>query len=494
MSSRSIAIMGKKRWQKEAYTGGHKIGPAVGPEAFLIGEGPVLHGGLDIHELYEQAVQSPQGEVDALLKFFRQYVGPQVAEHLREDFCGTALVAATWCKRDVRRTATAIDNDPGVLQWGLAHNILAHDLTQRVCLLENNVLAPDAEAKFVDASIGGQHQAAGGPLPDSLHHLAAIKFASPVASGADLEGTLQGATAGAAGSRSHSISATRAGELPHDRCISELGLDRDGKEVEGQVVPEPLHQERPGQSFLRAPDVSTYDGKHRNTCSADFGDHVEPMIEHYCQASQTVEGSEGEHAEAVSAEADLPGVHLLAAKPCDVVCALNYCICLLHTVHDLRHYLKKARAAIGTGGGIFVADLLGGSSAEASTNVVRRNQVTGAEYQWEQTGFDPVTRRLHAYLSLRHRTSRRTVRRAFHYHWRLWTLPEVRDLLLSAGFADVKVWLRPLEVATSASPSEEPNSGATESLSYGFVEYTPGRDMQCYEGGWSAYVIGVVSN
>lgn len=30
------------------------------------------------------------------------------------------------------------------------------------------------------------------------------------------------------------------------------------------------------------------------------------------------------------------------------------------------------------------------------------------------------------------------LRRAFRYHWRLWTLPELREMLLAAGFDDVR--------------------------------------------------------
>ena len=31
------------------------------------------------------------------------------------------------------------------------------------------------------------------------------------------------------------------------------------------------------------------------------------------------------------------------------------------------------------------------------------------------------------------------LRRAFRYHWRLWTLPEVREMLTAAGFDDVRL-------------------------------------------------------
>ena len=35
-------------------------------------------------------------------------------------------------------------------------------------------------------------------------------------------------------------------------------------------------------------------------------------------------------------------------------------------------------------------------------------------------------------------SGRQVLRRAFRYHWRLWTLPELREMLLVAGFDDVR--------------------------------------------------------
>ena len=36
---------------------------------------------------------------------------------LREDFCGTAQLSATWIQRDVLREANAIDIDADVVAW-----------------------------------------------------------------------------------------------------------------------------------------------------------------------------------------------------------------------------------------------------------------------------------------------------------------------------------------------------------------------------------------
>src|SRR5690625_5531810 len=44
---------------------------------------------------------------------------------MREDFCGTALVSTTWVESRKDRTATGVDIDPEVLQWGIDNN-MAH--------------------------------------------------------------------------------------------------------------------------------------------------------------------------------------------------------------------------------------------------------------------------------------------------------------------------------------------------------------------------------
>ena len=38
------------------------------------------------------------------------------------------------------------------------------------------------------------------------------------------------------------------------------------------------------------------------------------------------------------------------------------------------------------------------------------------------------------------------LRRAFQYNWRLWTIPELREMLVAAGFSQTYVWLRSMKV------------------------------------------------
>ena len=68
----------------------------------------------DRHALYQQAVNAPDSCIDFILDVYRDMRGRQ-PRVLREDFCGTALLTATWVKRGDDRSAIGIDIDPKVL-------------------------------------------------------------------------------------------------------------------------------------------------------------------------------------------------------------------------------------------------------------------------------------------------------------------------------------------------------------------------------------------
>lgn len=63
------------------------------------------------YDLYEAAVQCPEFEVDFCDTAFRGEYG-RTALSLREDFCGTAAIAAEWVRSHERRTAAGVDLDP----------------------------------------------------------------------------------------------------------------------------------------------------------------------------------------------------------------------------------------------------------------------------------------------------------------------------------------------------------------------------------------------
>jgi hypothetical protein len=94
----------------------------------------------DRHKLYEQAVQDPELECKFIRKTFRKLRG-RPARSLREDFCGTAAVCCEWVRHNRKNSATGVDIDPEVLEWGRQHNLakLNPDARMRVRLIQEDV-------------------------------------------------------------------------------------------------------------------------------------------------------------------------------------------------------------------------------------------------------------------------------------------------------------------------------------------------------------------
>lgn len=99
----------------------------------------------DRHELYQLSVQDAETEISFILDTWNE-LRDRPAEVLREDFCGTALAACEWVRRDASHYAVAIDIDGAVLDWGREHNAIQLNLEQqqRLELIEASVLDVDA--------------------------------------------------------------------------------------------------------------------------------------------------------------------------------------------------------------------------------------------------------------------------------------------------------------------------------------------------------------
>lgn len=96
----------------------------------------------DRHELYQLAVQAPDEDLGFLRRMYRRRFGRE-ARLLREDFCGTALLSATWVRRSPDARAEGFDLDPTVLAWGRQHNLEALGAAaQRVRLVRADVRSP----------------------------------------------------------------------------------------------------------------------------------------------------------------------------------------------------------------------------------------------------------------------------------------------------------------------------------------------------------------
>jgi len=148
-----------------------------------------------------------------------------------------------------------------------------------------------------------------------------------------------------------------------------------------------------------------------------------------------------------------------ATHKADIIADLNFSICEIHHRASLIDYFKHVRARLKRGG-IFVADIYGGSDAYYTGTVSKHYTGPHGEritYNWEQRRADPLTARVVNALHFRVQPpkpaplntprdapSRRAIRfdDAFVYDWRLWSIAELREALLEAGFKATDVFSR----------------------------------------------------
>jgi hypothetical protein len=76
----------------------------------------------DRYELYQLSVQSPENDIEFLANVFKK-LRKRTAYRFREDFCGTALLSATWVQQGTKYTAEGFDLDPEPISWGMVHNL-----------------------------------------------------------------------------------------------------------------------------------------------------------------------------------------------------------------------------------------------------------------------------------------------------------------------------------------------------------------------------------
>lgn len=141
----------------------------------------------------------------------------------------------------------------------------------------------------------------------------------------------------------------------------------------------------------------------------------------------------------------------------DIISALNFSVLYFQQRSQLDNYFRHAHRSLAEGG-LFVMNLFGGAGATKA--YIDTRKITPAprapeqapppfEYQWEQRGYNAVTGRIDCRIHFV--VDGQTLTDAFMYDWRLWTLPELVDLLRGAGFSDVQVWRHTYD------PKRQPN-------------------------------------
>jgi SAM-dependent methyltransferase len=96
---------------------------------------------LDLHWLYEASVQNVDTDLDIGKRIYTKHWKRKPLT-VREDFCGTAKLAAQWVERSKLHQAWGIDFHQPTLDWGMKYNIskLSEEQKNRLHLICGDVL------------------------------------------------------------------------------------------------------------------------------------------------------------------------------------------------------------------------------------------------------------------------------------------------------------------------------------------------------------------
>ncbi|MGD8672700.1 MAG: class I SAM-dependent methyltransferase [Thiogranum sp.] len=119
--------------------------------------------------------------------------------------------------------------------------------------------------------------------------------------------------------------------------------------------------------------------------------------------------------------------------PVDIVLAMNFSWQIFEERAVLRNYFASVRDSLGDDGILFM-DSFGGY--DAYREIEEKTRHKGFTYVWEQASFDPISGHMVCHIHF-HFNDGSKLKNAFTYEWRLYSLPEIREILLEAGFANV---------------------------------------------------------
>ena len=142
-------------------------------------------------------------------------------------------------------------------------------------------------------------------------------------------------------------------------------------------------------------------------------------------------------------------------EPVDAVLAMNFSYYTFQKREQLLAYFKNVHRSLADGG-IFFLDCYGGSEAHSECREKRKIN-KDFNYIWEQAHFSPITGEMTCFIHF-HFSDGSKMNKAFEYVWRLWTLPEIREVLEEAGFTASTVYWEGTEEDTNEGNGEfEPN-------------------------------------
>ncbi len=120
----------------------------------------------------------------------------------------------------------------------------------------------------------------------------------------------------------------------------------------------------------------------------------------------------------------------------DIILAMNFSYQIFKTRDELRHYFNRAYKGLADDGILFI-DAYGGH--DSWREIKEKTKYKGFKYYWDQEKYDPITGEILCHIHFKFKDGSK-MKKAFTYDWRLWTLPELQEIMLEAGFSNATVY------------------------------------------------------
>ena len=153
-------------------------------------------------------------------------------------------------------------------------------------------------------------------------------------------------------------------------------------------------------------------------------------------------------------------------EPMDVVLAMNFSYWIFKDRDAMVRYFRHVHDCLEKDG-VFFLDACGGY--EAFREMTESTEYKNFTYIWDQHRYNPITGDYVCKIHFKFKDGSK-LKNAFRYEWRLWTLPELSEMLAEAGFKPTVYW------------------EGTDEDGDGNGEFTPTKEGEA-DAGWIAYIV-----
>lgn len=159
---------------------------------------------------------------------------------------------------------------------------------------------------------------------------------------------------------------------------------------------------------------------------------------------------------------------LKANTKSDITVAVNFSYFIFKKREILKAYFTNCYKSLNKNG-VFVVDVFGGSACLEPNEEETEYTDRGYSYFWDQDNYNPITNEALFYIHFK-RAGEKKRTKVFTYDWRMWSIPELTDILQEVGFKKSTVYWE-----------------GTDKSGSGNGIFKPTTKGECCEG-WIAYI------